>query len=359
MRCKPVWRFVIPVTTGIQAVETILDSGSRALRGLGRNDGFIFVAALLVVASLGATTAVAQTYPSRPIRLVVPFPPGGGADILARTIGQKLGEILGQQIIIDNRGGAGGNIGTDIVAKAAPDGYTMVMAQPGPFTINGSLMGKLPFDPVGDFALITLAGATPNVLVVHPAVAANAVKELIMLAKARHGQINFASSGLGTPAQLAGELFNSMAGVKLVHVPYKGAAAALTDLLAGQVQLMFSTMPPALPHVRAGKLKALAVTSAQRSHTTPELPTIAESGLPGFEAITWYGMATPAGTPKPIVARLNSEVLKLLRLPDVRERMLSQGTEPAGTTPEQFAAYIRAETAKWAKVIKESGARAE
>lgn len=319
----------------------------------------IMTAALFAAATAFAAAAGAETYPDRPIRLVVPFPPGGGSDITARTIAQKLGEALGQTIIADNRGGAGGNIGTDIVAKAVPDGYTLVMALSGPFSINGSLMGKLPFDPLKDFALITLAGATPNLLVAHPALPANTVRELIALAKASPGKLNFASSGLGTPAQLAGELFNTMAGVKLVHVPYKGAAPALTDLLAGQVQLMFSTMPPSLPQVRAGKLKAIAVTSAKRSLTTPELPTIAEGGLPGFEATTWYGLAAPAGTPKAIIARLNTEVLKVLHMPDVHERLLAQGTEASGTTPEAFAAFIRVETEKWAKVVKASGARAE
>ena len=322
-----------------------------------RNSGLWCLAALS--AGLWISSAQAQTYPERPIRLVVPFPPGGGSDITARTIAQKLGEALGQQVVADNRGGAGGNIGTDIVAKAVPDGYTLVMALSGPFSINGSLLGKLPFDPLKDFALITLAGATPNLLVSHPSLSAHTVKELIVLAKASPGKINFASSGLGTPAQLAGELFNTMAGVKLIHVPYKGAAPALTDLLAGQVQLMFSTMPPSLPQVRAGKLRAIAVTSAKRSVTTPELPTISEAGLPGFEAITWYGMAAPAGTPPAIVKKLNSEVVKLLRLPEVKERLLATGTEASGTTPEEFATYIKSEIVKWAKVIKESGARAD
>lgn len=320
-------------------------------------------AALIFIAALSAglffQSVQAQTYPDRPIRLVIPFPPGGGSDITGRTIAQKLGEALGQQVVADNRGGAGGNVGTDIVAKAVPDGYTICMALSGPFSINGSLLGKLPFDPLKDFALITLAGATPNLLVAHPSLAAHTVKELIALAKASPGKINFASSGLGTPAQLAGELFNTMAGVKLVHVPYKGASPALTDLLAGQVQLMFSTMPPSLPQVKAGKLKAIAVTSAKRSVTTPELPTIAEAGLPGFEAITWYGMAAPAGTPPAIVKKLNAEVVKLLHLPDVKERLLATGTEASGTTPEEFATYIKSETVKWAKVIKASGARAD
>jgi tripartite-type tricarboxylate transporter receptor subunit TctC len=315
--------------------------------------------ALVAGVSINATPVVAQNYPTKPIRFVVAFPPGGGTDILARTIGQKLGERFGQQVIIDNRGGAGGNIGTDIVAKAIPDGYTILMGSVGPLSINASLMGKLPFDPIKDLAPVTLCDATPNVLVLNPAVAANSVKELIALAKSRPGQLIFASSGLGTPAHLAGELFDTLAGVKMVHVPYKGGVVALTDLMAGQVQLMFSTMPPALPHIKAGKLKALAVTSARRSPAAPELPTIAEAALPGFEATTWHGVVVPARTPAAIIAKLNAEIVKILHSRDVRERLSSQGAEPVGDTPEEFAAYIRAETVKWAKVVKESGARAD
>ncbi len=302
---------------------------------------------------------IAQTYPARPIRFVVAFPPGGTTDLLARTIGQRLGDTFNQQVIVDNRGGAGGNIGTDIVAKALPDGYTILMGSVGPLAINGSLMGKLPFDPLRDFAPITLSDATPNVLVVHPSLAANSVKEFIALAKARPGRVIFASSGLGTPAHLAGELFNSMAGVKMVHVPYKGGVAALIDLMAGQVQLMFSTMPPALPHVKTGRLKALAVTSARRSPTMPELPTISEAALPGFEAITWHGVLVPAGTSKAIVSKLHGEIVKILRSPEVKERLAAQGAEAVSNTPEQFAAYIRSETVKWAKVVRDSGARAD
>jgi tripartite-type tricarboxylate transporter receptor subunit TctC len=318
-----------------------------------------WLAGSLIALTLAAAPAFAQSYPTRPIRFVVAFPPGGTTDLLARTIGQRLGDTFNQQVIVDNRGGAGGNIGTDIVAKALPDGYTILMGSVGPLAINGSLMGKLPFDPQKDFAPITLSDATPNVLVVHPSLAAGSVKEFIALAKARPGQVIFASSGLGTPAQLAGELFNSMAGVKMVHVPYKGGVAALIDLMAGQVQLMFSTLPPALPHVKTGKLKALAVTSAQRSPTMPELPTIAEAALPGFEAITWHGVLVPAGTPKAIVGKLHGEIVKILHSPDVKERLAAQGAEAVSNTPEQFAAYIRSETVKWAKVVRDSGARAD
>ena len=302
--------------------------------------------------------AAAEPYPARPVRFVVAFPPGGGTDIIARSIAQKLGERLGQQVLVDNRPGAGGNIGTDIVAKSSPDGYTLLMGSAGPLAINASLFARMPFDPK-DLAPVTLAASTPNVLVVHPSLPAATVRELIALAKARPGEINFASSGHGTPAHLAGELFNSMAGVKLIHVPYKGAAPALADLLGGQVQLMFSTMPPALPHVKDGKLRALAVTSLKRSPAAPDLPTVDEIALPGFEANTWHGVVVPAGTPGAIVARLNREIVAILHLPDVVERLSGQGAEALGSTPEEFAAYIKSESVKWAKVVRDSGAKAE
>jgi len=308
---------------------------------------------------ISAPHAQADVYPSKPIRFVVAFPPGGGTDIIARSIAQKLSERLAQQVVVDNRPGAGGNIGTDIVAKSAPDGYTMLMGSAGPLAINASLFATLPFDPVRDLAPVTLAASTPNVLVVHPSLKIATVKDLIALARARPGAINFASSGHGTPAHLAGELFGWMAGVKLVHVPYKGAAPALADLLGGQVQIMFSTMPPALPHVRDGKLRALAVTSLKRSPATPDLPTLDEAALPGFEANTWHGVVVPAGAQTAIVARLNREIVAILHLPDVVERLSNQGAEPVGSTPEEFAAYIRSETLKWAKVVRESGAKAE
>ncbi|HTF16326.1 MAG TPA: tripartite tricarboxylate transporter substrate binding protein [Burkholderiales bacterium] len=303
--------------------------------------------------------AAAEPYPARPVRFVVAFPPGGGTDIIARSIAQKLGERLGQQVLVDNRPGAGGNIGTDIVAKSSPDGYTLLMGSAGPLAINASLFARMPFDPIKDLAPVTLAASTPNVLVVHPSLPAATVRELIALAKARPGEINFASSGHGTPAHLAGELFNSMAGVKLIHVPYKGAAPALADLLGGQVQLMFSTMPPALPHVKDGQLRALAVTSLKRSPAAPDLPTVDEIALPGFEANTWHGVVVPAGTPGAIVARLNREIVAILHLPDVVERLSGQGAEALGSTPEEFAAYIKSESVKWAKVVRDSGAKAE
>ena len=320
-------------------------------------------AALWLAAALAVLTphaaAAADAYPAKPIRFVVAFPPGGGTDIIARSIAHKLAERFAQQVVVDNRPGAGGNIGTDIVAKSAPDGYTILMGSAGPLAINASLFAKMPFDPIKDLAPVTLAASTPNVLVVHPSLPARTVKELIALARARPGEINFASSGHGTPAHLAGELFNSMAGVKLVHIPYKGAAPALADLLGGQVQIMFSTMPPALPHVKDGKLRALAVTSLKRSPATPELPTMDETALPGFEAITWHGVVVPAGTPAAIIARLNREIVAILHLPDVVERLSNQGAEALGSTPEEFASYIRSESIKWAKVVRESGAKAE
>ena len=319
------------------------------------------LASLSVALALLAPQAggAADNYPAKPIRFVVAFPPGGGTDIIARVIAQKLSERLAQQVVVDNRPGAGGNIGTDIVAKSAPDGYTMLMGSAGPLAINASLFAKMPFDPIKDLAPVTLAASTPNVLVVHPSLPARTVKELIALARARPGEINFASSGHGTPAHLAGELFNSMAGVKLVHVPYKGAAPALADLLGGQVQLMFSTMPPALPHVKDGKLRALAVTSRKRSPAAPDLPTLDEAALAGFEAITWHGVVVPAGTPTTVIALLNREIVAILHLPEVVERLSGQGAEAVGSTPAEFAAYIRSESVKWAKVVRESGAKAE
>ena len=323
----------------------------------GRRAALSLAATLAILAPHAARAA--DAYPAKPVRFVVAFPPGGGTDIIARAIAQKLAERIAQQVVVDNRPGAGGNIGTDIVAKSAPDGYTMLMGSAGPLAINASLFGKMPFDPIKDLAPVTLAASTPNVLVVHPSLRAATVKELIALAKARPGEINFASSGHGTPAHLAGELFNSMVGVKMVHVPYKGAAPALADLLGGQVQLMFSTMPPALPHVKDGKLRALAVTSAKRSPAAPDLPTLDEIALPGFEANTWHGVVVPAGTPRAIIARLNREIVAILHLPDVVERFSSQGAEALGSTPEEFAAYIRSETLKWAKVVRDSGAKAE
>jgi tripartite-type tricarboxylate transporter receptor subunit TctC len=302
------------------------------------------------------TTAVADTYPSKPIKLIVPFPAAGTTDILARVVAQKLTEAWGQPVIVDNRPGAAGNIGADLVAKSPADGYTVLMGTVSTHAINPSLYARLPFDHVKDFAPITLVAAVPNILVVNPSVPATSVKELIALAKAKPGKLNFASSGNGTSIHLSGELFKTMTGVDMTHVPYKGSAPALTDLMGGQVNVMFDNMPSAFPHVKSGKLRALAVTSARRSPAVPDLPTVAEAGVPGYEATSWFGLIAPAGTPKEIVNKFSTTVAKILGTPEVRERLSSQGAEPVGNTPEQFSAFIRAETAKWAEVVKKSGA---
>ena len=306
-----------------------------------------------------ATVASAQSYPNRTIRLVVPFPAAGTTDILARAAAQKLTEAFGQSVVVDNRPGAAGNIGADLVAKSAPDGYTLLMGTVGTHAINPSLYSKMPYDHVKDFVPVVLVAGVPNVLVVNPALPVNSVADLIKLAKDKPGQINFASSGSGTSIHLSGELFKTMAGVDITHVPYKGSSPALVDLIGGQVQIMFDNLPSALPQIKAGKLRAIAVTSLKRAPVLPDVPTISESGLPGFEASSWFGVLAPAGTPAPIVARINAEVNKWLQSADARERLLSQGAEAAGGTPEQFAHHIRAESEKWAKVVKASGAKVD
>lgn len=302
-------------------------------------------------------SVLAEVYPSKPIRIVAPFPPGGPADILSRIIGHKLSQSWGQQVIVDNRPGAGGNIGADLVAKAAPDGYTLLLGFVGTHAINASLYAKMPYDNVKDFEPVSQIAAVTIVLVVHPSVPALSIKELIALAKSKPGQLTFGSPGNGTPQHLAGQLFNTMADVDMLHVPYKGAVPALTDLLGGQVSMIFSSMPPALPLVKTGKIRALGVTSATRSPAAPAIPTITESGLPGYEVNNWYGILAPRGTPKEIVSKLNAEIVKILNMPDVKESLAVQGAEPVSGTPEQFAAYIKEETEKWAKIVKYSGAR--
>ncbi len=307
--------------------------------------------------ALVAAWASAQTYPVKPIRIVVPFPPGGATDILARDVAQKLTEAWGQQVIVDNRPGAGGNIGSELVAHSAPDGYTLEMGTVGTHAINASLYAKMPYDHVKDFAPVILVAGVPNVLVVNTAVPANSVAELIAYAKANPGKLNFASSGNGTSIHLSGELFKVMAGVQMTHIPYKGSAPAMQDLLGGQVQLMFDNLPPSLPQIKAGKVRALAVTSLTRAPALPDVPTVAESGLPGFEASSWFGILAPAGTPPAIVAKLNAEIAKWLATPEAKEKLAKQGANAAGGTPEDFAKHIAAETAKWAKVVKDSGAK--
>jgi len=314
------------------------------------------IAAALALAGLTAAAA-AQSYPVKPVRLVVPFTPGGSTDILARLIGQKLGEAFGQQVIIDNRPGAGGNIGVELVARAAPDGYTLVMGHIGTFGVNPTLYAKLPYDPIKDFQPITLFAKVPNMMAVNPSLPAKSVQELIALAKAKPGALNYGSGGNGSAAHLASEYFKLMTKTDMQHIPYKGTAPAITDLIAGQLSLAITGVPPLLPHVKAGKLRALGVATAQRLPLLPELPTIAESGVPGYEATQWYGVLVPALTPRDTVARLHAEIVKALQRPEVRERLAAEAAEPVGNTPEQFQAFIKAEIARWAPVVKASGAR--
>ncbi|MBP0622820.1 tripartite tricarboxylate transporter substrate binding protein [Cupriavidus consociatus] len=326
------------------------------------------VVALLLSGSLAALASpaalAADPYPSKPVRLVVPFAAGGTTDILARAVAAELAKLPGWNVVVDNKPGAGGNIGADIVAKAAPDGYTLLMGTVGTHGINQSLYGKLPFDPIKDFAPITEVAAVPNVLVVNPAFAQqnkiDSVKDLIAYARANPGKLNMASSGNGTSIHLAGELFKTQTKTFMVHFPYKGSGPALTDLTGGTMQVMFDNLPSSMALIKAGKLKALAVTSAKPSPALPGVPTIAQAaGLPQYEASSWFGMLAPAGTPPEIVHRIQQEVAKALGAPAVRERLQAQGAEPVGNTPEQFAALIRAETTKWAKVVKDSGAKVD
>jgi tripartite-type tricarboxylate transporter receptor subunit TctC len=299
------------------------------------------------------------TYPAHPVRVVVPFPAGGTTDILARAVAQRFTEAFGQPFIVDNRPGAGGNIGAELVAKSAPDGYTLVMGTVGTHAINPSLYTNMPYDHVKDFTPVFLVAGVPNVLEVNPAVPAHTVAELVAYAKANPGKLNFASSGSGTSIHLSGELFKTMTGVSMQHVPYKGSAPALQDLLGGQVQLMFDNLPSSMALIKAGKLRALAVTSAHRSAALPDLPTIAESGYPAFEASSWFGLLAPAGTPAAIVNKLNAEGNQWLASADAKDKLLAQGAIAAGGSPEDFARHIATETVKWAKVVKASGAKVE
>ena len=317
------------------------------------------IAAAVFIAVAFSGGAAAQAWPEKLVRFVVGFTPGGPSDILARALGQKLAELWTQQVVIENRPGAGGNIAAELVAKSAPDGHTWLLGNNSILATNQSLYAKLAYDPVKDFAPVALVAIQPNILVVNPNVAASSVKELIALAKAKPGELNYASSGSGAAAHLAGELFKAMTGVSMVHVPYKGAQPALTDVIAGQAQLMFATSASVIPYIKAGRLRALAVTTLQRSASVPELPTVSESGVPGFEAITWHGVVVPAATPRPLVERLNADIVRVLRMRDLRERLESLGAEVAPGTPQDFADYIAREIPKWAKVVKDSGARAE
>jgi tripartite-type tricarboxylate transporter receptor subunit TctC len=313
---------------------------------------------LLAMAGSGAE-ALAQEWPAKPIRFIAPNLPGGPTDILARLIGQKLAETLGQPVVIENRAGAAGNIGTEVAAKAPPDGYTLVTGNNATFGANVSLYKRLGFDPVKDFTPIVLAATQPNILVVHPSLPVTNVKELIALAKARPGQLNYSGSGMGAAAHLSAELFKSMTATNIVHIPYKSAAPALTDLMAGETQLMFATSLSVIQHIKANRVRALGVTTAKRSRFLPELPTIAEAGVPGFEASTWHGVLVPTGTPGAIVERLNMEINRMLQLADVRERLAAMGAEVVGGSAKEFADHIQREIPKWAKVVKAIGVQLE
>lgn len=314
--------------------------------------------ALTATALVSTPPVSAQSYPSRPVRFIVPFGAGGAVDILARAVGQKLTESWGQPVIVDNRPGAGGNLGAELAARAAPDGHTLLLGDAA-HAISMSLYQKLPYNFAKDFAPVTLAAVTPLLVVVHPSVPATSVRELVQLARAKKGQIHFGSGGSGSSTHLAGELFKIQAGVDLVHVPYKGVPAAVPDLLSGQLAVVFLPLPVALPHVRGGKIRSIALTSAARSPILPDVPTVAESGVPGYDASTWYGMMVPAGSPRAIVERLHRDITGALKLPEINERLAGQGSRIVASSPAEFAAHISSEIAKWAKVVRATGARVE
>jgi tripartite-type tricarboxylate transporter receptor subunit TctC len=312
-----------------------------------------------VVPALLCAPLAAQSFPVKPVRIVVPFPPGGTSDATARLLAQRLTDRWKQNVLVDNRGGAGGNIAAEHVARSAPDGYTLLMGTHGTQAINVSLFPKLSYDPVRDFLPITLALTVPNLFLAHPSLPVRSIKDLVALAKSRPGELNFASSGYGTMPHMAGELFNLMAGVKMVPVLYKGSGPAMTEVLGGLVPLMIESLLTSLPHVKAGKLRSLAITSAGRNPAVPELTTIAESGYRGYEAITWVGLVVPAATPRDIAGVLHAEITRILLSADMKERLAAMGATPGGGGAEQFSAYIRSETEKWAKVVKTAGLKAE
>ena len=315
----------------------------------------IILALILALVATALRPVAAQTYPAKPIRFIVPFPPGGGNDLIARELSQHLTESLGQPMVVDNRPGASTLIGAEAAAKASPDGYTLFMGNNSTLTINPHLYKKLPYDAVRDFAPLSLLASAPFVLLAHPSVPAQSVKELIALARQRPGQLNFGSSGLGIATHLAGEMFKLMARVDIVHIPYKGAAPALTDLIGGQIELLFNNVISAMPHVRSGRLRALAVTSKTRSHALPQVPAVAEAGLPDYEASVWYAVLAPARAPAPVLTRLHGEFVKALQQPRVQDRLASDGASNVGSTPEVLARTIEADLARWGKVIKQNG----
>lgn len=326
-----------------------------------RKKGLLFpivVVLSLFTFILAISPEAGAAYPDKPIRLMVPFPAGGNTDIIARALGNELSRNLGVSVVIENRGGAGGILGSEVVAKSPADGYTIMMVSAS-HVINPSMQKKIPYDTIRDFAGISMVADVPTVLVVHPSVQAKTLKELIALAKARPGQLNFASSGNGTVGHLSGELLKSMAQIKMEHVPYKGNGPAMTDLLGGHVQMLFSSMPAAIPHIQSGMLRAIVMTGAKRSPAAPNIPTMAEAGLPGFEVSTGFGLFAPVKTPRAVISRLHDEVVKALKVPSVRDSLASQGAEPVGSTPEEYDAFVRSEIAKWAKVCKEAGIQPE
>ncbi len=311
-----------------------------------------------IVATANVAIAFGQPYPSKPIRMIVPYAPGGGTDNLARMLGKKMSEVFGQSVVVDNRAGAGGIVGAELTAKAAPDGYTILMTSSA-HTIVPATYGKLPYEPLKDFAPISLLTAQPYLMVVHPSVPAKSVKDFIALAKARPGQLNYASGSTGTAPHLAGELLKSLTGIDLVHVPYRGGGPAVIAIVGGEVAMLFSSLPTTLPHVNAGKLRMLAVSSAKRSAVLPSLPTLAESGVPGFEVINWYGLLAPARTPRRIIDKLNETAVRQLRAPDMLARLASEGTDAVGETPEHFRDHLAMEVAKWDKLVRDIGLRTD
>jgi tripartite-type tricarboxylate transporter receptor subunit TctC len=324
----------------------------------------LFGATLAVAVSMiaGADHALAQgagTYPDKPIRLVVGVPPGGSTDLIARIVGEQLGKQMGQPVVIENRGGAAGNIGAELVAKAPPDGYTLFLAPIGTVAINPSLYASMPFDPVRDFAPVSQLTSLPMVMLLNPSIKATTVQEFVAYARANPGSVNFASGGSGTGTHLAGELFKMRTGIEMTHVPYKGNGPAMTDLLGGRVVVMFDQISTGLPQLQSGKLRALGVTTAKRSPAVPEIPTLAEVGLPGFDMTTWHGIVAPAGTPPAVIAKLNAEVVKAVNTPEVREKFKTNGIDPVSSTPEQFGALIQSEIARWRDVVKASGAKVD
>jgi tripartite-type tricarboxylate transporter receptor subunit TctC len=327
----------------------------NSLRALAT--GPVLLCSALAVATMPA--ALAQNYPTRPIRIIAQFTPGTSTDILARVIGGKLTEAWGQQVVIDNRPGAGGVVGTDLGAKAAPDGYTLTMAVSSAFGINPTLYAKLPYDAIRDFAPITSIALTPQTLVAYPVFAAKSVKEFVALAKGKPGQVNYASLGSGSTSHLTMEMFRSAAGIQLNHIPYKGSPAAHAELFSGQIPIMFDAIPAVLPHVKSGRLRGMGIATLTRSPYLPDVPTIAESGFPGFEAVGWIGIAAPARTPAPVLDKLNAEIVRIINTPEMKERLATLAFTPVGDTREQFARFIKAEIAKWGKAVKESGAKAE